>query len=168
MIYDGKRYRIHNNYLTLGPGFLGSTIRNQSQKCIAIDFQFHIKTQQFQGGVMMSGNEFQSNNNIQLHVGYGYRRETKATNLAAFVGPTYFTGVEGDSSTKALFYDGFGLYGCLQAVTKFSYDMGLGAEVFGEVNYKQKMFGFKIVLFFSGAYRGQRKNFNSNVHSERK
>ena len=133
---------------------------------MGIDFQFHIRRQNFQIGGMMSGNEFQSNNNLQFHVGYGYRREKKTNNLAAFIGPSYFTGVEGDSSSGAKFYDGFGLYGCIQGVTKFTYDIGLGGELFAEVNYKQKLYGFKIILFFSGAYKGNKKNFNANVRSE--
>lgn len=167
IIADGKRYRKHNNYLTAGPGYMTSSIRKTVQKAVGIDFQFHIRREHFQAGVLMSGEEFLSNNNIQLHLGYGYRREKTSSNLAAFVGPTYFSGVEGTPGvTAASFYSGFGAYACVQAITKFTYDIGFGLEAFGEISRKQKMAGIKAVFFFSGAYRGLKRNYNPNVRSE--
>lgn len=166
IIFEGKRYRIHNNYLTLGAGFGASSIRDQSQKNIGADYQFHIRTQHFQIGAMMSGNSIGDNNNIQAHLGYGYRIEKNKSNLAAFVGPTYFSGVEGDASSAPVFYDGFGAYFSVQAVSKFVYDVGLGAEIYADFSYKQSLFGLKIIAFFSNAYRGPKRNINPNVRSE--
>jgi hypothetical protein len=167
ILADGKRYRKYNNYLTAGPGYLSSSIRKTVQKAVGIDFQFHIRREHFQIGVLMSGEEFLSNNNIQLKLGYGYRREKRASNLAAFIGPTYFTGVEGTPGvTAASFYNGFGAYACLQAIAKFTYDIGFGLEAFAEISYKQSMAGIKAVFFFSGAYRGLKRNYNPNVRSE--
>jgi hypothetical protein len=166
IIHDAKRYRIHNNYLTFGGGFANSTIRNQSQKVVGADFQFHVKRQHFQAGVLMSGEQFLSNNHVQGHIGYGYRRETKFSNLAVFGGPAYFYGVEGEVGTPERFYDGFGAYVAVQGITKFAYDIGLGIELFSEFSYKQSLFGFKIIAFFSGAYKGPKRNYNPNVRSE--
>ena len=166
IIFDGKRYRIHNNYITAGGGYGSSGIRPEIQTNLAADYQFHIRVQHFQTGVIMSGNGFGDSKNLQMHAGYGYRREGNKTNLAAFIGPTYFSGVEGDSSTTPVFYDGFGGYFCLQGVYKFWYDVGLGAELFADVSYKQTMFGFKIIAYFSNAYRGPKRNINPNVRSE--
>jgi hypothetical protein len=169
VIYDNKRYRINNNYLTLGGGFLNSNLREQSQKTVGIDFQFHIKRQHFQAGVMMSGPNFNDNNNVQGHFGYGYRRETKTSNLAVFAGPTYFTGVLTISDSLGIrpeFYEGWGGYVCAQGIAKLTYDFGIGAELFAEFSKKQTMFGFKIIAFFSGAYRGPKRNYNPNVRSE--
>jgi hypothetical protein len=166
VIYEGKRYRIHNTYLTAGGGFLNSSIRPQGQKAIGIDFHFPIRKLHFQMGGVMSGEDFGSNNNVQLHVGYGYRRETRSTNLAAYIGPTVFQGVTGDIGSPPEFYSGAGGYVCLQAVSKFTYDIGVGIELFGEINYKQGMFGFKVIAFFSGAYRGPKRNYNPNVRAE--
>lgn len=167
MIYDGKRYRIHNCYVSGGGGFSKSTIRNIAQKNVGIDFQFPIRHLHFQTGVMASGDAFGSDNNRQLHVGYGLRRETRLNNLAAYVGPTYFLGVRGDTTTgPPINYQGFGGYLCIQAVTKLTYDIGLGIELFTELSGTQSIFGFKIIAFFSGAYRGPKKNFNPNVRSE--
>ena len=171
IIYYGKRYRIHNNYLTMGAGFLNSSMRTRAQKCGGADFVFHVRQQHFQAGMMMSGEELLANNNLQAHVGYGYRHETQNLNLAAFAGPTWFTGVTEYTDpltgiSRPDFYNGFGGYACLQAINKLYYDFGLGLELFGDVSYKQSTFGFKIILFFSSAYRGPKRNYNVNVRSE--
>lgn len=168
MLYDGKRYRIHNNYLTLGGGFLSSSIRPAGQKAVGADFHFHVRRQNFQVGTIMSGDQFLSNNNIQFHAAYGLRRERNMTNLAAYIGPSFFTGVQGTPGvTDPTFYNGWGAYICLQAVSKFvAYDIGLGGELFAEFSEKQNIFGFKIVAFFSGSYRGVKRNYNPNVRAE--
>jgi hypothetical protein len=166
IIQNGKRYRIHNSYLTIGGGFLKSSMRTLSQKTLGVDFHFPVRRLNFQIGGMMSGEGFTSDNNDQLHVGYGLRKEGKTSNLAGYIGPTYFWGVTGDIGHPPVYYQGWGGYVCLQAVTKFIYDVGLGAEVFAEVSQKQSVAGFKIIVFFSGAYRGVKKNYNPNVRSE--
>lgn len=166
MIYDGKRYRVHNSYLSLGGGFLQSSIRNQSQKTLGVDFQFPIRRLNFQMGAMVSGDAFGSDNNRQVHVGYGLRKESRAANLAAYIGPTYFWGVKGDTVTGPKEYQGLGGYICLQAVRKISFDIGVGIEIFGEINKEQQMFGFRLIVFFSGAYQGARRNYNPNVRLE--
>jgi hypothetical protein len=141
-------------------------MRSRSQKAAGADFQFHVLQHQFQAGLMMSGDQFLSNNHIQGHLCYGWRRESKTTNLAAFGGPSYYRGVKGDPSGGPEFYSGIGAYFALQAVTKFMYDIGIGVELFDELSPRQNIFGFKIIAFFSGAYRGEKKNFNPNVRSE--
>lgn len=119
---------------------------------------------------MMSGERFLSNNNIQAHLGYGLRKETPKTNLAAFAGLSYYTGVVGIKDTSGnfvpVYYAAPGLYISGQAITKLSYDIGIGLEVFGELSKFQSIAGFKIILFFSGAYRGVKRNYNPHVRSE--
>ncbi len=66
------------------------------------------------------------------------------------------------------FYQGVGVYAAAQAATKLVYDIGIGAELFVELNYKQNVIGIKLFLFFSGAYRGVKKNYNPHVRSENK
>jgi hypothetical protein len=166
IIYNNNRYRIHNSYLTLGAGFLQSNIRKSLQRKIGIDFQFPIKRLHFQAGVMMSGETFGSNNNIQGHIGYGLRQEKNKSNLAAYIGPSYHTGVTVDATNNPVFYQGWGVYACVQAVNKFSYDIGLGAELFTDISRTQRIVGLKLIAFFSGAYRGPKKNYNPHVRSE--
>jgi hypothetical protein len=172
IIVSGKRYRVHNNYLTAGPGFLSSSLRNTSQKAIGIDFQFHIRRQHFQTGVMMSGEDFGANNNVGAHIGYGYRKETKRNNYAFFVGPSYYTGVTAiqDSvlGTRPKIYEGWGIYGCAQAIYKLTFDIGFGAELFAEYGRYQRLGGIKFIVFFSGAYVGAKRNYNPNVRSQPK
>jgi len=167
MIYDNKRYQIHNNYLTVGGGVLSSSIRAQSQNNLGLDFQFHIRRQHFQAGGMISGESFGSNNHSQAHIGYGYRQEKRFTNLAAFAGLSYGSGVEGQYPNPAVFYTSYGGYACIQFIYKFAFDIGLGLEGFADFSYKQNIYGFKVIAFFSGAYRGKKANYNPHVKSER-
>ena len=119
---------------------------------------------------MMSGEGFNSNNNIGIHIGYGYRKETKKRNFAAFIGPSYHNGVltvkDSLDHIQPDYYSGFGLYGSVQAVVKISYDFGFGAEVFSDVSAKQTMVGVRLIAFFSGAYMGPKKTVNPNVRLE--
>jgi hypothetical protein len=168
IIFDNKRYRLYNNYLTGGSGYLGSSIRTQVQKTVGVDYNFHIRRQYFQAGLMMSGEEFLSNNNVQLHACYGIREEKGFTNVCIFAGPSIFTGVEGTPGlTAATYYKGLGAYFCFQAILKFKYDIGLGINVFAELSQKQNLGGLKFIFFFSGSYRGLKGNFNPHVRSER-
>lgn len=172
ILNDGKRYRKYNDYLTIGGSFFNTSLRSDGQHGVGLDFHFHIRKQYFQLGVAISGNKFLDNNQTQARLGYGFRKESAKFNLALFGGPTFFTGVYGVADTagtfKPEFYQGMGAYVCAQAVTKMAYDIGIGAELFAELNYKQKVVGIKFILFFSGAYRGLKKNYNPNVRSENK
>ncbi len=142
------------------------------QQGLGIDFHFHIRRQYFQAGFGISGDKLLENNHAQFKVGYGYRKETAKYNFAAFAGPTFFTGVHGVLDTGNVyvpaFYQGAGGYVCVQIATKLVYDIGIGAELFSEFNYKQSLVGVRFFLFFSGAYRGVKRNYNPNVRSENK
>ena len=82
------------------------------------------------------------------------------------------TGVEAiaDSvqGTVPRLYDGIGLYGCMQGIYKITYDIGLGAELFGEFSARQSLGGIKLIVFFSSAYVGPKKNYNPNVRKQPK
>jgi hypothetical protein len=166
IVHDGKLYRVHNNYLTAGAGFMTSDIRDQVQKTIGVDFQFPIQKLHFQAGVLMSGDAFTSNNTVQAHICYGLRKENERTNIAAFIGPSLFTGVQGDASGDPEFYQGVGGYVSFQVVAKVKYDVGVGAELFGEINYAQRVLGIRFIVFFSSAFKGPKKNYNPNVRAE--
>ncbi len=166
ILFDGKRYKLYSNYVTGGPLIASSTIRSQAQKGIGIDFNWHIKRRYFQTGVMMSGLDFGDNNHISGHFTVAQRKEGNYYSLAGFIGPCYSYGVTGDITTGPQFYNVFGGYASIQYVVKFNYDLGLGIEVFSEVSPKQAMFGAKLVAFFSGAYKGPKRNYNPNVRAE--
>ncbi len=142
------------------------------QHGVGVDFHWHIRRQYFQTGLAISGNKLLDNNKTQIRVGYGYRKETARYNVAFFGGTTLFYGVYAVPDTgntfRPEFFQGMGLYGSAQAATKLLYDIGIGAELFAEINYKEKIVGVKLFLFFSGAYRGLKKNYNPHVRSENK
>lgn len=172
LLFDGKRYRRYNDYLNIGLSYFNSSLRTKVQDGISLDFHFHIRREYFQFGFAISGYKFLENNKSQLRLGYGYRIETNKFNVAFFGGPTLFYGVYGAQDTgstyKPIFISGVGGYASAQATTKLAYDIGIGAELFAELNYKERVIGIKLFLYFSGAYRGQKKNFNPHVKSENK
>lgn len=165
IVYDSKRYRKYNNYLTFGFGKAYSNIRRLDQNLINVDFQFHLMREHFQLGFFMSGDDFLRNNNIQGHLCYGYRYEKPKFNLAGFIGPSYSYFVTAQTDTAGnvspVMNGVMGAYVSLQAVYKVKYDVGLGAELFGDISAIQKMAGIKIIFYFSGAYRGIKRGFKN-------
>lgn len=162
-VFDDKRYRVWNNYLTFGAGKAYSDIRSIDQSVINVDFQFHLQKQYFQTGFFMSGDRFLRNTNIAGHVCYGFRKEKTLFNWAAYIGPSYSYFVTGKSDTAGNFivttHSKIGGYLCLQGVYKFKYDVGLGLELFADVSSEQKIAGLRVICYFSGAYRGERRGY---------
>ncbi|MCE3226883.1 MAG: hypothetical protein K0S32_1434 [Bacteroidetes bacterium] len=192
ILHEGKRYRLHNGYLTIGGGYVASAIHADQRN---VGFDIHIplyKNTHLQAGAMMNGPYFLGNNNTQLHLGYGLRKETAKTHFAGYGGLSFFNGVIGRSDTAGIpfpeYYSGGGIYFCAQAVTKLSYDIGIGLEGFIELGkYQQvpstsnwydgapifsksgnfsQVAGIRLIAFFSSAYRGVKRNYNPNVRTE--
>jgi len=161
IMVDGKRYRVHNSYFTFGGGpVLGST--NSDLKFDGgIDFNFPIKVAHLQLGGMISGPSFGNNKMIQMHLGAGKRFELIKWNLAGFGGISYSTGyykkVYNDTLLVINAFNTAGLYACAHAYYKLKYDIGIGIALFGDFNPYQYMFGARFELYFSGAYRGQKR-----------
>ncbi len=173
MLFKKKRYRVHNNYISGGPGLLASTIRPQTLNMIGLDFQFHIRWQHFQVGGYNSGVTSNRTSHLQGHLCYGYRYENTKYNFAVFGGPAYATGAapvtfqknNGVDTVVGVQYFDWGFYVNCQAVKKITFDIGLGAEVFAEVSRRQTIFGIKVIAFFSGSYRGPKQATNPNVRT---
>lgn len=163
IVYDGKRYVKYNNYLTFGFGKAFAKIRTTDQNLLGVDYQFHLNREYFQLGFFMSGDQLLSNNNVQGHFCYGKRIERNKYNFAAFIGPSFssFYLVKTDTSgvKYAENHTAPGLYICIQTVYKVKYDVGIGAELFTDLSALQKLFGCKLIVYFSGAYRGEKKQF---------
>lgn len=168
VLNDGKRYRLYNNYLTFGAGFLTTSLRQATQKVVSADFNFHIRKHYFQAGGFLSGIDFFTSNNAEVHICYGVRNERKKSNFTLFMGPSFFTGVTGTPGiSDPSFYNVFGIYMSGQAIYKLvSYDIGLGLEAFAEVSDKQQLAGAKIIFFFSSSYRGLQRPYNGYVRDE--
>jgi hypothetical protein len=168
IVYDGKRYRVHNNWLSAGGGWAINTHRNIDQKSIGVDYNFHIKTRYFQLGVFTTGNDFTPGNNYNFHFGIGYRKEKPKYNFAAFAGPSasYFYRPLEDSLRYDVskLYNQVGVYTCVQIVYKIKYDIGVGLDLFADYNQVQTVFGARVVLFFSGSFRGDKGGHYMDGH----
>ncbi len=161
VVFEKKRYRIWNNYVTGGVGVAVSPQRGDVQRLGGGDFNFHLRKQYCQIGGFISGTSLAfAKNNLQVHGCYGKRIEKSNYNFAIFGGLSYSYGfflVSDTSSSTGLApvdYSVMGLYACSQFVYKFKYDLGIGVAVFADVNRRQQLFGGKIILYLSGAYRG--------------
>lgn len=160
--FDGKRYRVYNNWLSLGHGAGYNSHWPKDEKNVAVDFSFHIKDKYFRIGSFMSGIDFTAANNYNFHLQYGLRKETAKYNLSAFIGPSYsyFKRPLSDSISFGLsnilnkVYTEFGAYACVEAVYKIKYDVGLGGQVFCDYNRVQLVYGVRLIVYFSSSFRG--------------
>lgn len=160
--YDGKRYRVYNNWLSFGGGANYNTKWPKDQKNLAVDYSFHLKQYYFRAGAFMSGNDFTAANSYNFHLGMGVRKEHEKYNLSAFIGPSYsyFKRPLSDSTEFGLssilntVYDRFGAYAAIEAIYKIKYDVGFGGQIFCDYNEVQTIYGVRLVVYFSGAYRG--------------
>lgn len=156
--YDGKRYRVYNNWVSLGGGLNYNTKWPKDERNLAVDYSFHIQQYYFRLGAFMSGRDFTSPNNNSFHAGIGIRKEREKYNLSAFIGPStsYFRRPLRDSLTHNLakVYNAAGGYACVEIIYKIKYDVGIGGQLFCDYNEVQMVYGVRLVAYFSGAYRG--------------
>ncbi|MCX8081138.1 MAG: hypothetical protein N3F09_07885 [Bacteroidia bacterium] len=170
LLYRGKRYAVHNNYLLLGAGYNFSTLHQDPplQTNYGLQFIFHIRRQHFHGGFLVSGKSFTWSRHIAFFGGYGYRKEDIDYNFGIFAGACYNLGIIPPQFTPTdtlppILYERWGGYLSVHYIKKIFFDVGLGGEVFINVDPKHFMAGVKAVLFFSGAYRGKENRVNRYV-----
>lgn len=165
--YDGKRYRVHNSWLSVGAGANYNTKWPKDEKTIGADFTFFIKNNHFRIGAMMSGREYTAPNNYSFHLCYTLRKETENYNLSASLGPSssFFRRPLSDTANYnlATVYNELGVHACLEAVYKFKYDIGIGGQLFCDYNQVQMVYGVRVIMYFSGAYRGIKYGYRAPV-----
>jgi hypothetical protein len=157
-VLDNKKLKFYNNWLTGGAGIQQNlTYKRKYGFSGGVDFNFHIKQHYFQLGTVVTGERFGSYDNYNFHLGYGKRWEDKDFHAAAFLGVSYSSGyAKVDSSGKyERHYRQPGIYIEGQLVKKITYDVGLGVSVFGDYNAEQGIIGGRVIIYFSGAYRGK-------------
>lgn len=159
-VIDNKRFQYYNNWINIGIGAQQSlTYGIDLGFAGSADFNFHIKREYFQVGAMLTGERANSYNNYQIHVAYGKRFEDKEVHVAGFAGLSYSTGYGRDTdSTYNRHYNQPGLYIEGEIVKKISYDIGLGGSLFADWNKEQSMIGARFILYFSGSFRGKKKD----------
>ena len=167
IVFDGKRYRVYNDWLSVAAGVNYNTKWPKDEKNIGVDFSFHAKQHYFRAGGFLSGVDFTAANNYSFHLGYGLRKEGDRFNLSAFIGPSvsYLRRPLSDSSNYNLgtVYNKVGGYAVVEAVYKFKYDVGIGGQLFCDYNQIQMIYGARILLYFSGAYRGIKYGYHAPV-----
>lgn len=163
--FDSKRYRVYNSWLSVGVGVNYNTKWPKDEKNSAVDFSFYVKQHYFRIGGFMSGTDFTAANNYSFHACYGFRKEKEKYNLSAFIGPStsYLRRPLSDSITYNLskVYNAVGGYAAIEAVYKFKYDVGLGGQLFCDYNQIQMIYGARLIVYFSGAYRGIKPGYHA-------
>lgn len=159
-VIDNKRFQYYNNWINIGIGTQQNlTYGIQLGFAGSADFNFHINRYYFQIGGMLTGLHLGSYNNYQIHLGYGKRFEDKDVHVAGFAGLSYSTGYGRDTdSTYNRPYSEPGIYLEGEIVKKISYDIGLGGSLFADWNKEQSMIGARFIVYFSGSFRGKKKN----------
>jgi hypothetical protein len=159
-IIGNKKLKYYNSWLTVGGGIQQNLTYKRSYGFAGgVDFNFHINKHYFQLGTVITGEKFGSYDNYQFHLGYGKRFEDNNIHTAVFAGISYATGyAKVDSSGRyERAYKEPGLYLEGQIVKKITYDVGIGASVFLDWNQEQGIAGGRLIIYFSGAYKGKQE-----------
>jgi hypothetical protein len=160
IIYQNKRYKVYNNWISAGAGPAHNSNTPRTQFSIFTDYSFHIQKQYAQFGILLSGDHYGKYNNVQAHLCYGLRKETEKYNLSAFIGPSYTSGaLYLDTAYSNKSFKVAGLYAAVQFIGKVKYDVGIGPSLFADVNAKRTIVGIRLDLYFSGAYKGPKERF---------
>ena len=157
-VVNNKKLGFYNNWITIGGGPQQSlTPKTKIGFAGGLDFNFHIKHYYFELGTLLTGENFGFYNNYQFHLGYGKRYENKDIHVAGFAGISYSTGYSkvGDTAYTKLFKQP-GLFIQGEIIKKLTYDVGAGFSIFGDWNQEQSLVGVRLVLYFSGAYKGKK------------
>lgn len=163
---DGKKYRIYNNYVTIGAGKAYNSGFKDVLFTPAMDFNFHMQKTKFQLGGLLQGRAWGDNQLIQFHFCMGYRKESYKYFWAIYGGLSYtdgynpvkFTDITGNDSTVLKHFSQYGIYTAAQVFYKLKFDYGIGLTAFASTNQIQSIIGARIELFFSGAFRGNLKH----------
>ncbi|MCD6066060.1 MAG: hypothetical protein K0S33_886 [Bacteroidetes bacterium] len=165
--YDGKRYSVFNNYLTIGAGTEYNTYTEGTQLNLGGDFNFHIQAIYFQTGIFLAGDRFGNWNHAQLHLAIGKRFEMKKFNMAGYLGGSaatinrpFFDSTYNEYRSRTL--KPLGLHATVQFTYKFKYDVGIGVALFSDINKYQSVYGIRLELYFSSAFLGYRRGENEN------
>ena len=160
-VINNKKFRYYNKWFTIGGGaHQNVTYARELGFAGGADLNFHIKRNYYQTGLEITGVSYNFYTNYQFHFGYGWRFEDRDVHFAAFVGPSYSTGMgltPGDTSNiYNRKYSHVGLYLQTEIVKKIAFDVGIGASLFADWNQEQTIVGFRGILYFSGSYRGEK------------
>jgi hypothetical protein len=163
--YDGKRYRVFNNYLTAGGGTCYNSYIQNTNLNIGVDFNYHIRQVYFQSGIFLAGPQFGNYSHLQLHTAVGKRFELNKFNMAGYLGPSmsFINRPIIDTALNQIrsrILQPLGFHAAVQFTYKFKYDVGIGVSLFSDINKEQSVYGLRLELFFYGAFLGDKKRKN--------
>jgi hypothetical protein len=168
-VLNNKKLKFYNNWITAGAGIQQNlTYKRKYGFSGGVDYHFHIRQHYFQLGTVITGEKFGSYDNYNFHLGYGKRFEDKDFHAAAFVGISYSTGyakVDSSGRYERAFKEP-GVYIEGQVIKKVTYDVGIGASIFATYNQEQSIIGGRVIIYFSGAYRGMTVQDNNRVRKK--
>lgn len=162
IVINKLRYRTIINWFTIGPAInvnkFGSLDGN-------LGLDYHITTKKgrfYEFGVMrakqLAGFFPETYGRLfnELHAAVGYKSESKKKLYGAFIGPSFSMVEYIDPSTyEAFSYNMPGIYLNVEYIIKPIYDVGIGVNGFADVNSHYAFGGFRLVFFFSNAYKGR-------------
>lgn len=158
LIIKGNKYKENANWINAGAGvgYIGKY--NVSVPCAGLGWNFRFKNKWYKVGYERTGDiSYLGRSNVffnDFHVALGKRKQGNYYNLSWFAGGSYCTATDlrnlTDPKERAV-----GIYAEGSAVFKVLYDVGLGLTAYANVNFAAPVFGMRLDLYFSGAFRGK-------------
>lgn len=152
--FDGKRYKMHNNYLNFGIGY-GRTFDGRQSTPVGFGYNFHAGKLFFQAGYNRSEmptlwGSYTQNFVNDLHFAYCIRKENKVFNIAYVMGVGRVWGLKDNHP-----YGNIAGYAEAQIIRKLFYDVGAGLCLYVNYNRSYPMAGIRLDIFLSSAYQGE-------------
>jgi hypothetical protein len=155
----GNLYKVHANYLNFGPGISYLIKQDIRAVCIGAGYNFRFKKKYYKVGFQRTDNiSFFGTSPIyftDFHLATGKRIPSKRFNLSYFYGGSFYS-FNDNTLKEDPVKRGIGLYGEASAFVKPLYDIGIGLTGFTNLNLHAPVFGVRVELYFSGAYRGKK------------
>ena len=165
-LHNSKLYNTSDRWFTIGAG--GGINTELQDREVNIDAAFHAKVWKLylQTGLHRSSNEFIYDINLKksksgqkindLYLGVGLRSSKLYSNVAFFAGPSWVYGSKYALDTisgLSVSFSTLGLYANFDYTYKLSYDLGIGVSLYSSYSKENLIYGFRIHLYFSGAFR---------------
>ncbi len=180
IIYDKKIYKLNSGFASVGVGGYTSNQLNYLMKGFSLDINIHTFKQyflQFGFSRIVFDESFNYPDKKSTTIRYFNFHlsplcvKTENVHFAFVFNPIgiaygggykddtyYFNGILLQDSTNTIHsnYFAFNYYSSIQAIYKFKYDLGIGAEMYAEYSEHFLLFGLKATFYFCGSYMGKK------------
>lgn len=171
IIINNKLFNKKNHWITVGSGYGLYLERQAIHTNFGADLHARIYDKYLTAGYFYTGRKFLTKSwGIQLHdihLGYGWRKESLHHNHYVFAGPSLAMGYQFSYQDTVLYNgvptvrewdEGFiqpGLYAEYQYTFKFNYDLGIGLAAYVALSRAYQTAGLKAIIYISTAYVGK-------------